>query len=78
MTKADFWEKIWIPVKKRKPPESDDLVIMWHPMDKVFSIQTAAVARYSAMAFEDGREIAPDRIFSDWCFLHSPKKRSKV
>lgn len=75
MNKKEFWQRIWIHVEKRKPPETEDPVLIWNPFWKEALVMEAKIARYGALAMEQERDISPDRIFNKWCFIYPPEDK---
>lgn len=73
-TKTEFWQKIWTKWSKKKPPESDELILLWNPLWKKPIIMEASLARYAAIAMQEERYVSPDRVYQKWCFITPPKK----
>lgn len=74
MNKSDFWQAIWIPVKKRKPPQIDEMILAWNPIwKKAFSIE-GYIAHEAANTMERKDSITNDRIFTHWCQPIGPGK----
>jgi len=74
MRKSEFWQKIWIPVRVRKPPpDKTRLVLIWNYSWKEPMIQQALVAWCGADAMERGNDISSDRLYSHWCFVNPPE-----
>lgn len=74
MNKSDFWRVVWVPVRRRKPPEDRTrTVLIWnYELGMPFAMD-AATARYSALASERGDPVSTDRKFSHWCFVGKPE-----
>lgn len=73
MKKADFWKNIWIPVKKRLPPEDwDKLILAWsYGIGEPMVIQ-AAVARIACQQLAEGQSVSIDKHFSHWTSINPP------
>ncbi len=86
MKKSDFWRNIWIPVKKRLPPEDPEKeILIWNYSWKKPMIMRSDLALYSAKDFLKDEKLelgvpktSKDRLFSHWCFIHPPSKRRRT
>ena len=82
MNKKEFWQRIWIPIKKRIPPADDDkYVLVWNPDWKEPRIIESYIARNEAktiLAVANGDKdayISPDRFYNKWCMVMPPEKK---
>ena len=82
MNKSEFWKAIWIPIKKRLPPRTDDFVLVWNPIWKRTFLIESYIAHETAGVIEKSDEIISDRVnqvtndrfFTHWCQPFSPEK----
>jgi hypothetical protein len=74
--KADFMGAAWVPIRKRLPPESRDMVLVWNWAEK----QAHAFPGYLALKHArmelsgQGGELSGDRRISHWMKAHPPRR----
>ena len=76
MTKSELFKRMWIPVKKRLPPEdSAKWVLVWNYLWEEPVIQRADHAYYTGVAMlqtEWETTISEDRVYSHWIEVQKP------
>ena len=76
MTKSELFKRMWIPIKKRIPPEDETKwVLIWNYSWEQPMTQQSNIARYGAIAIlDETREvtISKDRLFSHWMEIIKP------
>lgn len=76
MTKSELFKRMWIPIRKRIPPEDENMwVLVYNYSWEMPLTQQAHLAHYTAKAIlNEQREvdISKDRLFSHWMIVEPP------
>lgn len=80
MNKRQLIERIWIPISKRLPPDSDEYiaqVAIYNAKTGFFAVLPTKMAREYALEAIDGVVEADkwswDRVFTHWSMLYPPE-----
>lgn len=78
MNKRELLQSTWVPITKRMPPDSDELILVWNWVYKEPAVWLAHQARQHARIEieETGDDLSWDRRISHWCKIYPPRGRS--
>ena len=79
MNRKEYEQRSWTHIKRKLPPDTDEILLLWNPMIKEPFLQIGYISHEHAKRILKGQEsetlkkFAIDRIFSYWRRVIGPK-----